>query len=142
MKLVICDFNKTLYDPTAQQLFPCALEMLEYFQKSGIKLALLSTEMPDRARLLDKFGMATYFEQVHFVIHKTASSIQAIVDASGVAMQDVLIIGDDPEGELLVAQQLHIPAVAVGTGFCDKQAADVLGATFCASVKDVLETQL
>ena len=142
MKLVICDFNKTLYDPAAKQLFSGALATLGYFQELGSKLVLLSTEAPDRAQLLEELGIAAQFDKIYFVTQKTVTSIQELIAACGVMPQNVLIIGDDPEGELLAAQQLHIPAIAVGTGYCDKQAAAALGAKFCPSIKEVPEIKL
>ena len=142
MKLVLCDFNRTLYDPAKRELFPGAFEMLDYFNAQGAFVVLYSTETKERGVLLDELHVTPHLSEICFVTQKTPESVQAILDRYAVAPQDALVIGDDPDGELSIGHHLGIPTIAVGTGFCDRPTAQALGATYCVSLADVWEGKL
>jgi len=142
MKLVICDFNRTLYDPTTERLHPGALETLQYFRQHGAKVVILSTESAGRAALLERLGLTEYCEEIRFVHEKTKAVVLTLVDQYAVQPNEALLIGDDPEGELLIGRRLHLPTVAVGTGYCSPEIAMRMELPFYLSINDLTEMKL
>ena len=142
MKLVICDFNRTLFDPSVRRLYTGAINALRYFQQHGAKVVILSTEAAERSTLVAQLGLAEYCDEIRFVPEKTKEIVLAIMGQHTARPSEVLIIGDDPEGELLIGAQLHLLTVAVGTGYCSPETATMMGLPFYLSINDITEMNL
>ena len=139
MKLFIFDFNRTLYNPVTQQLHPGAVETLEFSLEQGIINVLLTTGVHSRANAIFELGLCDYFDCIKYVTEKTDEAILKIIQQYHAQLNDVLIIGDDPEGELLSGKKLRIQTVAVGTGYCDQEKAQEMGISYTATIKTLKE---
>ena len=139
MKLLILDFNRTLFDPAKKQLFPGAIASLEALTKQNIPLVLLTTESPERVKQITALGLSVYFKTTLFVPEKTIDHVRWLLQTNGLQPSDAVMIGDDPAGELHIGKKLGIPTIAVGTGLCTPQAAHAMGIGFCDSIASVVE---
>ena len=63
-KLIIFDFNRTLFDPDAGKLFDSALEVLRALKDSGARLFLIGKGMKERENLIYDLGLDRFFEKI------------------------------------------------------------------------------
>lgn len=137
MKLVIIDFNKTLYDPFAKRIYPGSKELLESLKQRGAKVVLYSTGNTNREELISELGLNVYFNLIQFVTKKTTQGIKSILGSFKISAQEAMLIGDDPKGELAIGVALGIKTLAVGTGFCTPQKARQMGIAFFSSITEL-----
>lgn len=138
IKLVIFDFNKTLYDPSTQSLKLGANKLLHELNKLNYQLVLLSTDSSDRKELIDSLGITSYFSHIEYVNQKTESDIKQIMKKFDASANNTLIIGDNPAEELLIGIKLNIKVIAVASGLASYEQAIHLGAAYCQNLEEVL----
>lgn len=63
-KVVIFDFNRTLYDPETGSFFPGAIQTLEKLKKKGAVLILLGKGTDERMNLINELGLHRYFDEI------------------------------------------------------------------------------
>ena len=60
-KIIIFDFNRTLYDPDQQCLVADARLVLQALRERGFSLCLISRAAPSRKELITELGLDQYF---------------------------------------------------------------------------------
>ncbi len=137
--VVILDFNRTLYDPVAHTLFAGAEKLLKKLKQSKINIVLYSTESETRRLLIEELGLREYFNGVVFVKNKTADDLAEIIKQFNSIDNEIVIVGDNPEGELSLGVSLGLKTIAVGTGFCTPQDAKKLGIDYFPSIMEATD---
>ena len=78
-KIIVFDFNRTLYDHPNQQLFAGVREMLAELCGHGFDLYLIcQNRKPQRNALIEQQNILTFFKQVHIVPIKLFDHFQQI----------------------------------------------------------------
>lgn len=103
-------------DPANYRLFPDALPALGRLRSQGIRLGIISNWEPWLPRLLDRLGLAQWFEAVFasglLDLHKPAPEIfRHAVRAMEVAPAQAVHIGDSLRSDYLGARQAGLHAV-------------------------------
>lgn len=94
VRLVIFDFNRTLYDPETEALIPGAMDTLVALQATGVRLALVSRNEANRARILEQLGVREFFTHVEFVSEKDPMVFLSLLRTCNLEPQDVCVVGD------------------------------------------------
>lgn len=99
-KLIIFDFNRTLYDPDTGQLIDGALRLVQYAAQSGYTLVLLAQATPSRANLIKELGLADFFAEIILTERKTLHHIHALEKKYQAKPKYSYLIGDRARGEI------------------------------------------
>jgi FMN phosphatase YigB (HAD superfamily) len=91
-KLVIFDFNRTIYDPENGKLIKGVKWVLSRLLKAKVKMILVSKNEKDRAALFSKFGLEKYFEELFFVEDKSEEVFRKI--AKKYHSSNIYVVGD------------------------------------------------
>lgn len=115
--LVIFDFNRTIYDPTAGELIPGAQDVLVALTAAGHHLALISMKETGREDLLDKVGIRHFFKWVRFVeTDKSLEDFTAILNAAGAASSSTYVVGDHLHREIRFGNMLGMKTIWFKSG--------------------------
>lgn len=113
---IIFDYNRTVYDPDTEQLFPGVLEMLENLEKDH-ELFLISMNELGRKDALSKLGINRYFNRVTFVDEKTEEAFVSLVKN----ISDTMVVGDRTADEIRIGNALGCVTVWVRQGKFGKE---------------------
>jgi FMN phosphatase YigB (HAD superfamily) len=67
MKVIIFDFNRTLFNPEAEVLFPEVTGLLEECSASGYQLCLVAKGNGERERTIDELNLKKFFGRI--IVH-------------------------------------------------------------------------
>ena len=93
-KVVILDFNRTLYDPDSGSLVTDACLVLRELSSRGHVLCLLSRREGGRDELVDSLGIRDYFSKVYFVDRKSVASFETVLDEHNACAAASFVVGD------------------------------------------------
>lgn len=110
VKAIIFDFNRTLFDPDQNKLFPGASGVLQKLS-ALFPLGLLSTEEVGRENLIFELGLEKFFKEILIVHKKEDRHFLDICQKLGVDPEGVLVLGDRVRGEIAVANKLGMTTV-------------------------------
>jgi putative hydrolase of the HAD superfamily len=101
-KLVVFDFNRTLFDPDQGRLIDGALELLEKLKTAGHFLILLGKAPRGRGELIKELGIEKYFNKI---ILKDEKTIEDFKTAKKLVPPDsyAYAVGDRIKKEILLA---------------------------------------
>lgn len=99
-KLIIFDFNRTIYDPDARALMPGAVELLRAARDKGYILVLLGKAAASREQLLEDLGIAQYFAETMLVDEKSDAILEGFAQRHNADKSISYVIGDRNQGEL------------------------------------------
>lgn len=110
-KVIIWDFNNTIYDPSTEKLFPFAKELLEKFHRN-FKQLLFSTviDRERRINLIKSFGIWEYFDEVDIGI-KTLAKFKEVLKTYDCDPSEVLVIGDSIFNEIRLGEKLGMKTI-------------------------------
>jgi len=94
---IIFDLNRTLYDPETDTLVAHAADVLDACALKGVRLSLVSRREPGREDVIERFGLSARFSDVLLVSDKTPEIFSGLIEKSGIAPGDTLVVGDHPE---------------------------------------------
>lgn len=100
-KIIIFDFNRTLYDPEQERIMPEALTILEYLSSKNYELILVSRAVQNRKVLINKLGITPYFNKIIIANNKSLKLFNKIIGA-----KPTVIIGDRVKTEITLGNQL------------------------------------
>jgi FMN phosphatase YigB (HAD superfamily) len=86
---IIFDYNRTLFDPEIQDLYPGARTLLERLA-SQHTLFLVSKNEPIRIKTIETLGISQFFEKITFVEKK---SKKTFIDLS-IDPRETIVVGD------------------------------------------------
>jgi len=97
-KLVIFDFNRTLYDPEKKKFIDGAKELIQRLSAEKATLILVSMNEGERMHILKKSGLDKYFSETLFVNQKSKDLFNSIIDKYHSC--ELYIVGDYLYGEI------------------------------------------
>lgn len=112
MKTTIFDFNRTLYNPDTNRLMPSALTLLRNLKKRGSILQLISRKEAGRQQIIDKIGIAKYFNTVLLTDQKDKADFTKLAGSS----KSVFVIGDRIQEEITIGNQLGYTTIWLKAG--------------------------
>lgn len=109
---IILDYNRTLYDPETQSLYPEAAVLLRNLSQKH-DLYLIGRNEPGRSNKLDELDIRRYFKEVRFVDQKTEELFGNIItDNENVTF----VIGDRVYEEIAIGNKLGYRTIWVRQG--------------------------
>lgn len=115
IKAVIFDFNRTLFDPEKDKLFPGVKVLLSKLKKN-YKLALISQKEDGRLVKISKLGLNNNFAFINLTTDKTAGELKKCCELLNVEPEEVLVVGDRVRGEIVLGNQLGATTVWLRKG--------------------------
>ena len=110
MKLIIFDFNRTLYDPEKGVLIEGAAEIIEHCSRSH-RLALISMREKGRDGLIGTLGIASFFSSIVITDAKTAELFKEVIASCGATPGETVIIGDRVTDEIAIGKEIGTKAI-------------------------------
>jgi len=109
-KIIIFDFNQTIYNPNDQTLIKDASLVLKSLVKLGFDLYLISRGDETRKKLIDKLQIKNYFLRIIISKEKSKQDFQRLIDRE-VALGSSFIVGDRIKQEILFGNALGLQTV-------------------------------
>ena len=111
MPILIFDFNKTLFQPETNALYPDALTTCKTLRLRGYQLLLLSQEKTERQALIQSLGLERIFDRIVITPTKNIAVFQALLD--GLETQETYVIGDGADREIRLGHELGFRSIWV-----------------------------
>ena len=112
-KIIIFDFNRTIYNPEAGTLFPEVGKVMNSLLKKEYQLFLLShigtssKKAKERKKIIYDLGLEKYFqENIILTRNKSAEDFEKILAKSGVLAKSSFVVGDRVRKEIAFANTL------------------------------------
>lgn len=99
-RIIIFDFNRTLYDPDQHALVPGAVDLLKAARAKGYALILLGKAAASRTQLLDNLGITEYFAETMLVEDKTDAIFADFAHRYDADKAHSYVIGDRAQAEV------------------------------------------
>ena len=120
-KMIVFDFNRTLYDPEHRALSRGARQLLDLAVARGYQLVLLSQAVASRAELIRELGLARYFVEIQIVERKGAQLLAGITERYLPDLAQSYVIGDRAQGEIRLGHEAGWQTIWLQTGkFADE----------------------
>ncbi len=110
-RIIIFDFNRTLFDPDSNRLVPGALRVLESLQQRGFKLYLISRAGAARKKLIESLGIKKYFARVTARKEKRFKDFAVIAGRKSVDVRESFVIGDQLDTEIAFGNRLGLTTI-------------------------------
>jgi FMN phosphatase YigB (HAD superfamily) len=103
---IIFDYNRTIFDPEAGDLYEGVLEMLEELSLKHT-LYLLSAHEPGRRQTIKDLKVERFFQAVVFTTQKNAEAFKMVAEEG----EEVLVVGDNIYSEIKVGNEMNFKTV-------------------------------
>lgn len=110
-KIIIIDFNRTLYDPEQERIMDETIDTLKYLKSKNYKLVLLSMAHPNRKKLLDSLGITPFFNKIIITNYKSKKLFNKIINNS-----ESVVIGDRIKKEITIGNQVNATTIWLQQG--------------------------
>ncbi len=114
-KIIVFDFNRTIYDPERRQLLPDVNHVLKTAKERGYELHLISTANPSRAELIKSLGIAEYFMMVTITENK-AKEFSLLAADNDIDKAASFVVGDRVRGEISYGNQAGLQTIWLRAG--------------------------
>ena len=115
MKAVIFDYNRTLFNPDENALFPSVIYVLDTLKKAGVAMFLIAKGNQERKDQIASLGIETYFQNI--IVHDEKSLDDYAVCAEQCAPgTGTYAVGDRIKEEITHANRLGITTVWLKNG--------------------------
>jgi len=108
---IIFDYNRTIFDPDADNLYLGVLELLQKLS-SKYELFLISRNEPTREKRLEELNIKNYFQKILFVNEKSKQVFEEIVGNT----KKVIVVGDSISDEIKIGNQLGFFTIRLKKG--------------------------
>lgn len=115
-RVIIFDFNRTIYDPEAKRLLPNAKQVLRTLRKRGFELYLVSMVETSRNDLIQSLGIKSYFARIMMVQEKRKEDFQDILFKKNIDYTSSFVIGDRVKGEIAIGNMLGLKTIWLKQG--------------------------
>ena len=108
---IIFDYNRTIFDPDTDNLYPGVLNLLQKLSEK-YELFLISRNEPLRKKRLEELTIKNYFKKILFVDKKTKQIFEEIIgDANS-----IIVVGDSISDEIKIGNQLGLTTIRLKRG--------------------------
>ena len=108
---IIFDYNRTIFDPDTDTLYPGALELLQRLSARH-ELVLVSRNEPARKKRIEELTITNYFQKIVFVNEKSKQLFEEITGNE----KKVMVVGDSIHDEIKIGNQLGLITVRLKKG--------------------------
>ena len=115
-KIIIFDFNRTLYDPETHCLIIGARFVLRTLLRRGFLLYLVSHAEQSRKELIKNLKIKQYFSHIVVTKEKSKKDFQEIIGRNAVNRNLSFVVGDRVRKEIRIGNLLGMQTVWVRTG--------------------------
>lgn len=115
MKAVIFDYNRTLFDPDSNQLFPGVIGLLGRL-KAKLKLALVAKGDDSRRNQIQELGIEEYFDVIIVNQSKSTDDYKNCMEKMGVNPAEAYVVGDRVYEEIKMGNSLGAVTVWLKAG--------------------------
>jgi len=114
-KIVVFDFNRTLYDPERRVLIKGVLPVLKSLVYRGYALYVVSTAAPSRHKLMKDLGLGEYFEKM-VVTNNKKKSFDLLLKNKSIDLEKSFVVGDRVRKEIRYGNLAGLKTVWVRAG--------------------------
>lgn len=115
-KIVIFDFNRTIYDPDNDRLILGARFVLRILLRRGFLLYLLSRAGKSRRELIKNLGIGQYFSRIVVAEEKSKKDFEKIITRKFVKRSLSFVVGDRVRKEISIGNSLGLQTIWLKTG--------------------------
>ena len=115
-KIIIFDFNRTLYDPDNNCLIFGARFVLRVLVRRGFLLYVVSSARQSRRQCIDDLGIGQYFAQIIITKEKCKKDFQKIIAREVIDRNLSFVIGDRVRKEISIGNTLGMQTIWVKAG--------------------------
>jgi len=113
-KVVIFDWNRTLYDPERQKLLPEALNLCRKLSVNGIILVIISRGEPERKREIAASALAQYIFAISVEKEKSLRQFRRILRKFPATL--TFVVGDRVNEEIRMGNRLGLTTIWLQKG--------------------------
>jgi FMN phosphatase YigB (HAD superfamily) len=113
---IIFDYNRTLYDPDTDNLYPGVNELLERLAKKH-QLYLITKPTLGKESQLERLGIKSYFERTMIIEKKTPEVFRTLIGGAN----EAIVVGDRIREEIKIGNSLQFTTVWVRQGAYAKE---------------------
>ncbi|OGN29702.1 MAG: hypothetical protein A3A33_04390 [Candidatus Yanofskybacteria bacterium RIFCSPLOWO2_01_FULL_49_25] len=119
-RIIIFDFNRTLYDPDHRKLFSDVPEVLKIAKSRGYDLYLVSSAMPSRKELVHELGLHDDFAKV-IITDSKRDGFESIALEKDIDFRKSFVVGDRVVDEITLGNKLGMQTIWLCAGrFADE----------------------
>ena len=115
-KIVIFDFNRTMYDPDSKCLVRGARFVLRILLRRGFNLYLISRAGQSRRWLIENLGIKQYFSRIIIAREKSRKDFERIVQSQSIIRSSSFVVGDRVRKEISIGNALGLQTIWVRAG--------------------------
>ena len=121
-KIIIFDFNRTIYDPDDNCLIPGARFVLRTLLRRGFSLYLVSRAGQSRKDLIEKLAIKKYFSRIIVAEEKSKKDFERIVTPKMINRRASFVVGDRVRKEIRISNSLGLQTIWFRAGkFADEK---------------------
>jgi len=114
-KIIIFDFNRTIYDPDRGALLPNVELVLQTLQTMGFALFLVSRAGESRRKLIADLGIAKYFVDIVVSDEKSRKDFASLLSPE-VSLPQSFVVGDRVRQEIAIGNSLGFQTIWLRQG--------------------------
>lgn len=115
-KIIIFDFNRTIYNPENNSVIAGAIELLTKLNQEQYELHLLSMAQPSRMELIENLGLKQLFTSIQLCQSKTKTLFEQLIQNSNADVANSFVVGDRTKKEIALGNQVGLTTIWVKTG--------------------------
>lgn len=115
-KIMIFDFNRTLYDPDAKSLVPKATFVLNALTRRGFTLFLVSRAERSRRSAIDNSGIGRYFNGISISNEKNKDDFMSVIGDKKIDFENSFVVGDRLSDEIKIGNALGFKTIRIKAG--------------------------
>lgn len=114
-KIIIFDFNRTLYDPEKEKLFLGVKKVIYSLTDKGFTLFLISAGQKTTKETIGKSGIKQFFKKITVSKSKSLQDFKKLI-SSGVSLEKSYVIGDRVKSEIKKGNRLGMKTIWIRKG--------------------------
>lgn len=115
-RVIIFDFNRTLYDPEAGRLAADCLRVLTELRQQGFLLGLIAQAAPSRRELIRNLGLEKLFTEIILSESKGKTDFERLLKRTGAKPEQSFVVGDRVRKEIAIGNRLGMRTIWVRQG--------------------------
>lgn len=115
-KIIIFDFNRTIYDPDNDCLIPGVRFVLRILLRREFTLCLISRAGKSRKDLVKKLGISKYFSRVIIAKEKNKKDFERMVAPMAIDKSSSFVVGDRVRKEIRFGNLLGLQTIWLRSG--------------------------
>lgn len=110
---IFWDWLSTLYDSDTGSLYPWVLGFLEKYSQMNFILVTRAADPVKRLKKIESESISKYFKKVYTTDFNKKEDFQVALDEFNIFPDEVLVVGDNPNSEIMAANELGLDSMMV-----------------------------